>query len=50
MPDLLMYPNIFIKRKNDVKTTYKNYMFSGVQENSTMTCIGFKIEKKILFQ
>ena len=30
---------------------YINFVcVNGVHENSTMTCTGFKIEKKILFQ
>ena len=47
-----MCPSVFINRKNDVNTAYIiEFIFgSGIHENSTMTCPGFKIEKKMLFQ
>ena len=38
-----------LTEKYDVKTAYKIIYVSGVHENCTVTYIGFKLDKKILF-
>ena len=50
MLDLPCYPNVIINVKMTSKLHINFVCVIGVHENSTMTSIGVKIEKKILLQ